>query len=256
MKHALLAPLALLALLAAPAAHAQPEPLDGWAITPYTGGMTALRCHPLGACVVRLEPGEVPGEALLSDTALWQYDTVAGPGGASLLAVKPRRCAISASLVVPTDRRVYQFLLESPGCEDEPVPPAAALVSTFLFFTYPAAEASLWATPRLAPPPAPGPEPLATTATATTLDTNYRWRARRRSGDLRLVYTDGERTYIALADKKLGLPVAFLPTKEGLMQVPYSAHEDTLVVEGTPEKILLAFGPRRDQRTTISRQGR
>ncbi|MBX6330907.1 MAG: TrbG/VirB9 family P-type conjugative transfer protein [Gemmatimonadaceae bacterium] len=78
-----------------------------------------LTCAVLRVCVVELEPGEVVADApLAGDQARWIIRTTkAGPQGTTtLIAIKPKRCAITTNLVIPTDRRIYDVLLTSPPC--------------------------------------------------------------------------------------------------------------------------------------------
>jgi len=91
----------------------------GVLVHPFGHGLPELRCAPLRACVIELEPGEhITGEPAAGDRVRWIIDSSkAGPdGNTTLIVVKPKDCNISTNLVIPTDRRIYDLDLDAPSC--------------------------------------------------------------------------------------------------------------------------------------------
>jgi type IV secretion system protein VirB9 len=91
----------------------------GVSATPYGHGQPVLACAVLWACAVELEPGErLVHPPIAGDQARWIVDQArAGPdGGSALVVVKPKSCGIATNLVLSTDRRIYDVLLDSPKC--------------------------------------------------------------------------------------------------------------------------------------------
>jgi P-type conjugative transfer protein TrbG len=93
---------------------------DRAALVPYGHGHPVLRCAPLRACAVELEPGELVLSTASGDSERWLVQVVAtGPAARTpLVVVKPTACDLSTNLLVSTDRRLYEVGLEAPPCRD------------------------------------------------------------------------------------------------------------------------------------------
>lgn len=84
-------------------------------VYPYGHTQPVLTCSVLSACVIYLEPGEEPLDRAGGDLSRWDVSLMRGPQQA-LVAVKPQDCNLTTNLVLSTDRRVYDILLDSPKC--------------------------------------------------------------------------------------------------------------------------------------------
>jgi type IV secretory pathway VirB9-like protein len=236
---------------------AEPENAGPWQVATY--GSTpppTLRCNPLAACLVALEPGEVINSRFLADTASWDLEVApAGPDAkVPLVAVKPHRCATTTNLFIATDRRVYTLILQSPECQDPAKVTASPDNFTQLRFTYPQEFARTWEQPR--PLPTNG---VASTATKLSqLNFDYTWDTGRRSLDPKLVYDDGAHTFIVLRHEDLNrdFPAVFVEGSNGKLEsVNFTAPppgEATYTVDRVTSRLVLVLGPDKRQKTTIT----
>jgi type IV secretion system protein TrbG len=107
---------------------ARPVVIGSVVAFPYGVGEPVLRCAALRVCVVDLEPGEhLVSRPIAGDVVRWHIGTApAGPDGAGTLVwAKPTDCDLSTNLVLSTDRRVYQVMLEAPPCDRASTNPRA-----------------------------------------------------------------------------------------------------------------------------------
>jgi type IV secretion system protein VirB9 len=227
------------------------------ALIPFGHVRPVLRCAPLRACAVELEPGELVLATSLGDAERWLVQAAAaGPGARTpLIVVKPTACDLSTNLVVSTDRRIYELALDSPPCRDadsgqgsyNPHLPYTGLVR----FYYPDELVRRWeseeqlARQRLADEQA-GRTPLARDAGLAHLNFDYAWdRGRRWPWVPAQIFDDGEHTYIALPPgAHLGeMPLLFSVTQHGqLALINYHLDGQTLVADRVLDHAALVVG--------------
>ena len=205
---------------------ARPVAVDGFTIWPYGHGPASLTCVPLRACVVELHPEEtLTAPPIAGDTRRWTFEVVqdGGAGRAPLIVVKAGDCDLSTNLVLATDRRMYQVLLDAPRCRPGTTNPVG--VPAHLAWYYPDdGEAA-------APPPArraaPSPSAPAGPGASASPDRsgmavtmNARYTARAPKDVLwrpTQVWDDGARTYLVLpaAARRDELPVLYGLEEDG-----------------------------------------
>lgn len=90
---------------------------NGAIVYRYGAAMPPIICAPERLTTILLEPGErIQNPPMMGDTLRWEYQMlVAGEGALARTSVvlKPKRVGISTDLVIATNRRWYQFRLES-----------------------------------------------------------------------------------------------------------------------------------------------
>jgi type IV secretory pathway VirB9-like protein len=183
---------------------------DHAALVPYGHGRTVVRCAPLRACALELEPGEAVLNTASGDSERWLVQiAAAGPGGKTpLVVVKPTSCDLSTNLLVATDRRLYEVALEAAPCHDADRPDGSrsgAFNPTLAYrgltrFYYPDDLVRRWAeaAERQAAASDGDPLPLAA-AQLASLHFTYSWdRERRFPWTPAEVFDDGRRTVIVL----------------------------------------------------------
>jgi type IV secretion system protein VirB9 len=221
-------------------------------------GRPVLRCAPLRACAVELEPGELVLATSLGDAERWLVQSAAaGPGARTpLLVVKPTACDLSTNLVIATDRRIYEMALDSPPCHGadggeggyNPHLPYTGLVR----FYYPDELVRRWRDEErmareMEAERSAGRVPLAPSARLARLNFDYAWdRGRKLPWAPTQVFDDGEHTYLVLAPTA---PLADLPvlmaveTDGSLALVSYHLEGQTLVADRVLEHAVLMVGP-------------
>lgn len=206
---------------------------------PFGHRQPTLICAPLRICSIVLEPGETVLDVLAGDTQHWQtFEIATGLDGATpIVAVRPmvdfefsETCDKTTNLVVTTDRRVYDILLELPPCTDSEAadPNPHRPYHRQLSFYYPDDLLRRWHTraelralrqahaEQEVPPP---PTTLASGSGVEHLNWRHRIRSERSLKPLkksprfpwrpRAVFDDGERTYIKLPPEAGDLPAVF-----------------------------------------------
>jgi type IV secretion system protein VirB9 len=228
------------------------------ALVAFGHGRPLLRCAPLRACAVELEPGELVLATSLGDAERWLVQSAAsGPGARTpLLVVKPTACDLSTNLVIATDRRIYEMALDSPPCHGadggeggyNPHLPYTGLVR----FYYPDELVRRWRDEErmareMEAERAAGRVPLAPTARLARLNFDYAWdRGRKLPWAPTQVFDDGEHTYLVLgASAPLAdLPVLMAVDGDGsLALVSYHLEGQTLVADRVLEHAVLMVGP-------------
>ncbi len=206
---------------------------------PFGHRNPTLVCAPLRICSIVLEPGETVLDLLSGDTQHWQtFELATGPGGSTpIVAVRPMvdfelsdTCDKTTNLVITTDRRIYDVVLELPPCTHEQESDANPQrpYHRQLSFYYPDDLLKRWHTRaelRALQEQAHAeqePLPEATTLAPAGVDSlNWRYRVRSRRGwnpfkrsprfpwRPHAVFDDGVRTYIALPPEARDLPAVF-----------------------------------------------
>ncbi|HVT14696.1 MAG TPA: TrbG/VirB9 family P-type conjugative transfer protein [Thermoanaerobaculia bacterium] len=224
---------------------------------PFGHGRPVLRCAPLRACALELEPGEVVLATSLGDGERWLVQSAAsGPGARTpLLVVKPTACDLATNLLVATDRRIYEIALDSPPCKGadageasyNPRLPYTGLVR----FYYPDDLVRRWseheeAARREADRQAAGRTPLAPAARLARLNFDYAWdRGKKLPWNPVQVFDDGEHTYLVLppASRQADLPLLFAVEAGGaLALLNYRLDGQTLVADRIVERAALLAG--------------
>ena len=255
---------------------------------PFGHRQPVLVCAPLRICSIVLEAGETVLDVVSGDVVHWQtFDLSTGPGGSTpVVGVRPmvdfeeaETCDKTTSLLITTDRRIYDVLLELPPCSSleaaDPNPQRS--YQRQVSFYYPDDLIERWTTRAAlrkvqeAEQSPKSPEILLAPAiTVEELHWGYqvvekgRWKGRphfrwRPSA----VFDDGERTYIRLPPEVTVLPAVF-EIREGqdvvvnfrveaedrqLMIVPQVAEHLVLVLPGRGgKKARLDLIRLRDQR--------
>jgi P-type conjugative transfer protein TrbG len=232
------------------------------ALFPYGHGRPVLRCAPLRACAVELEPAETLLATATGDSERWLIQTAAsGAGGrTSLVLVKPTACDISTNLVISTDRRVYELTLDSPPCRAaggarsyNPRLPYTGL----LRFYYPDDLVRRWAdAERSGANTGPAAEHGGTATTAgiglapgtrlSQLNFDYTWqRDRRFPWTPSQIFDDGEHTYILLpeAARHAEAPALLAAQADGaLALVNYRLEGQTYITDRVLERAVMVVG--------------
>ena len=258
-------------------------------LVPFGHGKPILRCAPLRACAVELEPGELILSTSLGDAERWLVQSAAaGPGARTpLLVVKPTACDLSTNLVVSTDRRIYELALDSPPCHGAdlggtaggtPAGTAGATAGSggegaynphlpytgLIRFYYPDDLVRRWtdqeALAREADiSRATGRTPLAPTARLAHLNFDYAWdRSRRWPWVPAQIFDDGEHTYLVLppAARLAELPILLAVEPGGaLALLTYHLEGQTLVADRVLDRAVLLVGhgrPKDEQRLEIA----
>ena len=249
---------------------------------PFGHREPTLICAPLRICSIVLEAGETVLDVLTGDTQHWQtFDLSTGPGGARpIVGVRPMvdfefadTCDKTTNLIITTDRRIYDVLLELPPCSAEEAsdPNPHRPYHRQLSFYYPSDLISRWhtraqlrriqeqalAAEQVAPPPPTALGP------AGALGLNWRYRVRRerhlfrRSPRFpwrpRAVFDDGARTYIKLPPEARDLPAVFEVSGSEDVLVNFTPAADDpslLILPGIAERLVLVL-PRGDRRARL-----
>ena len=189
---------------------------------PFGHTRPVLRCAPLRACALQLEPGERILATSLGDSERWILQAAATGAGAGtpLLVVKPTACDLSTNLLVSTDRRLYELGLDSPPCKGADAGTAGynprLLYTGLARFYYPDDLIRRWrdqedAARDAAQRDARDTTPLPSTARLAQLNFDYTWDRARWPWAPAQIFDDGEHTYLAFpATSRLAdLPLLF-----------------------------------------------
>jgi type IV secretion system protein TrbG len=184
---------------------------------PYGHSVPTLQCAPLRVCAIELEDGEVVLDTATGDSERWIVGraTAGARGQTPLLVVKPTACDLTTNLVVTTDRRIYQVVLNSRPCKEAEDSENPRLAYTpLLAFYYPDDLVRAWASAEDAArkdglrdkedrTPLSGAVPLGALnfAYRVSLSGRFPWTPE-------VVFDDGTHTYIRLPE---GRPVAETP---------------------------------------------
>lgn len=85
---------------------------------PFGAEIPVLRCAPLRTCKVLLNGDEEYLGHVAGDTERWFIQETVGPGGVSLIVIKPRECNVTTDVTVTTSKRIYDLLADAPSCDD------------------------------------------------------------------------------------------------------------------------------------------
>jgi P-type conjugative transfer protein TrbG len=219
---------------------------DRAVLFPFGHGHPALRCAPLRACALELEPGELVLSTSSGDSERWLVEVVAtGPGAKTpLVVVKPTACDLTTNLLVATDRRLYEVSLEAPPCRDADAGKSGAYNPQLSYtgvtrFYYPDDLVRRWTREEEAARKAEtersaGTLPLAATQ-LTSLNFAYTWdRDRRFPWTPVQVFDDGRHTFIVLPPgaRSAEAPALFLAMPEGrLALLNYRVENGTYVAD-------------------------
>jgi type IV secretion system protein TrbG len=249
-------------------------------LVPFGHGKPILRCAPLRACAVELEPGELILSTSLGDAERWLVQSAtAGPGARTpLLVVKPTACDLSTNLVVSTDRRIYELALDSPPCHGAdlggisggtaggtPASTAGATAGSgaegaynphlpytgLVRFYYPDDLVRRWTDQEARAreqddAQAAARTPLAPAARLAHLNFDYAWdRSRRWPWVPAQIFDDGEHTYLVLppAARLAELPILLAVEPGGaLALITYHLEGQTLVADRVLDRAVLLVG--------------
>jgi type IV secretion system protein VirB9 len=90
---------------------------DGKVIFPFGQGMPQLTCSPERACDIELEPGETPVDVIRGDSAHWAWKpthSVEGGQTVNHIVLQPNDNDLESNVIVTTDRRTYHIKVYSP----------------------------------------------------------------------------------------------------------------------------------------------
>lgn len=239
-------------------------------LQPFGHGRPVLRCAPLRACVIELEPAELVLATAAGDSERWLIQAASsGQGGRTpIVVVKPTACDLSTNLVIATDRRIYEVALDSPPCRGADAAPGSynpSLPYTGLTrFYYPdelvhrqAREEQ--AARQRAEQEAAGRTALSPTARLARLNFDYVWkRGRRYPWAPAQVFDDGEHTYIVLppAARFAEAPVLFVLGPDGAPAIlNYRLENQTYIADRVLARAVLVVGRRGEQRLEITNRG-
>ncbi len=201
-------------------------------IEPYPGNRVVRIAGRTGVqAVISFDPDEHIENVAIGDANAWQ---VTPNRRANMLFIKPLQARATTNLTVVTDRHSYFFdLAAAPGNR--------ALYA--LKFTYPEVPA------KPAPPPPLTAEeaglalgtPLAQPTDLAALD--FGWKIKGKAALLPArVFADGRNTYLGWP-KRSALPAVLgVDDKGGEAPLNFAVHDDMIVIEGVPQRIVLRAG--------------
>jgi P-type conjugative transfer protein TrbG len=224
---------------------------------PFGHVRPVLRCAPLRACAIELEPGELVLATSLGDSERWLLQSASsGPGARTpILVVKPTACDLSTNLVVSTDRRIYEIALDSPPCKnadsgEATYNPRLQYTGVARFY-YPDDLVRRWSDEEQAAREgaerlAQGTTPLAPVARLAHLNFDYSWdRSRRWPWVPNQIFDDGEHTFIGLspAARLAEMPLLFSLGPHGELAIlNYHLEGQTLIADRVLERAVLVVG--------------
>ncbi len=224
---------------------------------PFGHVRPVLRCAPLRACAIELEPGELVLATSLGDSERWLLQAASsGPGAHTpILVVKPTACDLSTNLVVSTDRRIYEIALDSPPCKnadsgEATYNPRLQYTGVARFY-YPDDLVHRWSDEEQAAREgaerlAQGTTPLAPVARLAHLNFDYSWdRSRRWPWVPSQIFDDGEHTFIGLSPtaRLAEMPLLFSLGPHGELAIlNYHLEGQTLVADRVLERAVLVVG--------------
>ncbi len=230
---------------------------------PFGHRQPALVCAPLRICSIVLQQGETVLDVLAGDTQHWQtFELNTGLDGSTpIVAVRPMvdyeysdTCDKTTNLVITTDLRIYDILLELPPCTEAEAsdPNPHRPYHRQLSFYYPDDLLSRWssraelralqARAQVEQELLPQPATLAPDTGVESLNWQYRIRSDR-SRNLfkrsprfpwrpRAIFDDGVRTYIKLPPEARDLPAVFEVTggEDVIVNFTPAADDPTLLI--------------------------
>ncbi|MCP3960778.1 MAG: TrbG/VirB9 family P-type conjugative transfer protein [bacterium] len=242
---------------------------------PFGHRQPALVCAPLRICEIVLEEGEIVLDVVTGDAQHWQtFELSTGPGGSTpIVGVRPMvdfelgdTCNKTTNLVITTDRRFYDVLLELPPCTDSGArdPNPQRPYHRQLSFYYPDDLLRRWTTraqlralqaDALAEDSKkPAPTRLAAADGIEDLNWRYNVRPHRSRNPLKrsprfpwrpaAVFDDGVRTYIKLPEGARDLPAIFEVTggEDAIVNFsPAATDPSLLVVPRVAEHLVLVL---------------
>jgi type IV secretion system protein VirB9 len=227
---------------------------------PYGHSVPTLQCAPLRVCAIELEDGEVVLDSVTGDSERWIVGRAlaGGRGQTPLLVVKPTACDLTTNLVVTTDRRIYQVVLNSRACKDsEDSSNPRVAYTPLLAFYYPDDLVHTWASAQeLARKEAlrdrESRTPLAGAVPLGALNFAYRLSPSGRFPWLpEVVFDDGVHTYIRIPqDRHIAeTPVLFV-LKDGRATdlLNFAVRPPYYIADRVLDRAALVIGSGRDQR--------
>ena len=238
---------AFLSLFSSPALLAA-EP--GVTVVPFGTAAPELSCETLRVCAVELETGERVVKTYLGDGERWKVDVqLSQEGGVKpLVVLKPTECGIETNLIVSTDRRIYDVLVKSRGCESPGE--GLKLGPRRLRFEY-GGFSQAW-NDKGQPPGAAAAQPGE--VKPQSLNFKYSWAGGWRGPKPKLVYDDGKRVYVQLEKVPEKAPAIFEKGADGLEIVPFRLEGNVYVIEAMPEELVLVAGPHERRDRTVVRR--
>jgi type IV secretion system protein TrbG len=225
-------------------------------VFPYGHSQPTIICAPLRACVIELDRNEILLDQILSDPERWDADEARGPGGGSLVVVKPVSCDLTTNLVLTTDQRIYHMTLDSPSCGqalEQSFNPDLAYTRHVRFYYPDDMVRRIASEEAVAAAQARQEEqsviPVQTTnADPTEWNFAYRWQRDRRFPWVPTqVFDDGAQTFIRLPESARNeeLPVLFSLDPSGSMQiVNYAKRGDYFVADRVLRRAVLVTARR------------
>lgn len=227
---------------------------------PYGYAAPVLKCAPLRACLIELEPGERIEKSILGDSERWTVNV--SHGTATVVALKPLFCRLNTNLYLLTDRRIYELQLASPSCNDEDLHsetfnPRLESSRTVRFY-YPDDLVRRWTSEEALAQDRTARAASARTPLAVPLDRinfDYDWSRRGRfPWTPRAVFDDGTRTYIHLpaAARRGEAPLLFLLRDNGATDLlNYTLAGDYYVADQVFDRAALVLGSGRSRRQLV-----
>lgn len=226
---------------------------EGYVRFTYGATQPTVVCAPSRLCLIALQPGEIItgtrdgkdiGHFRVSDTVNWTVEPMvsgAGKGLVTTLSVRPSQPDLVATLVVPTQRRLYSITLRSASKEWMPL----------VGFDYPGSESDAAAAAYRKQVSGELQSDTGETSIAA-LDFGFKVSGDDVSWVPTSVYTDGRRTILQLPDgvESTGLPVLVGIGDDGTW---FSSPSRTVItsrmlpgnkmlVDGVPDKAALVSG--------------
>lgn len=201
---------------------------------------------PMEISDIELEPGEQVNEILVGDSARWLVESGSSAGGVTHIFAKPLESGLKTSLVVTTNKRTYHLKLISQDSGHMP----------YTGFLYPeqarvlkakAQKEQTWATGQID----------GKTVELSGLDFNYKVSGKASWKPVQ-VFNDGNQTFIKLPDSASKTEVPVLLAMKGKREqlVNYRVQNNTFIVDGIFEHLVLISGVGRDQVKITVRKGR
>lgn len=197
---------------------------------------------PMNVCDVELQPGEVINEIIVGDAARWLVESGSSGSGTPHLLIKPVDAGLESSAVVTTNKRVYHLRLVSQRSGH----------TQYVGFAYPEDSMLRRVQAQKAEDKArewggiEGPD-------GQTLDLaklNFAYRIRGKAAwKPSQVYDDGRQMFVKLSEKaKTGeIPALLVRKGDSDVLVNYRVKDQTMVVDGLFDRVLLIMGVGSDQ---------
>ena len=208
---------------------------------PFGHSQPIVTCARLRACIIELQAGEIVLSRIAGDLERWEIAPAsAGPDGrTTLVVVKPKDCDITTNLVLATDRRIYDFTLDSPPCRPTPGRSATNPQDPYarhVRFYYPDETIEQWV------------KPVAPRVGSDVLQLNFGYEIKRDKQfpwQPAQVFDDGVHVYIKLPESARNgeAPALFILESSGAKTLlNYSVLGDTYVTDRLFDRALLIAG--------------